>query len=334
MPGGRLAISSFQGSLRRREDVDGTLGSASLETDYFLHDSEQMIARYAKVGTGAVALKNRYLWGPQIDQLLTDEQISSGTSGTVYSVLGDHLQTVRELVTFNSASQTTSIVDHRQFDSFGNVVSDSNSSVDTFFKYTGKYFDVDTKLQWNLNRWYDPFLGQWVSEDPIGFAGGDENLRRYVSNSPLNRVDSNGLMDLWFYWYFYGLGGELNLNSPGYTTLLQRLTSSPVTASGISALKAKIARQVVSRVYSEAVAPDSSGSFTFDAKHNVDYTPGIWNTVIGGFQEVLGDHVVVGEPTDEYLERTTLYSLGGSKLIATVRVKWWWLSRRRQSFYH
>ncbi len=61
------------------------------------------------------------------------------------------------------------------------------------FGYTGKYFDEVTGLQNNWNRWYDPKQGRFISQDPIGFAGGDENLYRYVGNSPTNYKDSNGL---------------------------------------------------------------------------------------------------------------------------------------------
>lgn len=35
-----------------------------------------------------------------------------------------------------------------------------------------------------------------MSEDPIGFAGGDVNLHRYVDNSSTNRVDPDGLGNL------------------------------------------------------------------------------------------------------------------------------------------
>ena len=62
-----------------------------------------------------------------------------------------------------------------------------------FFGYTGRFFDDDTGLQWNTNRWYDPGVGRWLSEDPIGFAGGDPNLYRYVANSPGAFVDPDGL---------------------------------------------------------------------------------------------------------------------------------------------
>lgn len=43
------------------------------------------------------------------------------------------------------------------------------------------------------NRWMDPTIGRWISEDPIGFDGEDENLHRYVGNNPISRVDPNGL---------------------------------------------------------------------------------------------------------------------------------------------
>src|SRR5207253_2633309 len=41
---------------------------------------------------------------------------------------------------------------------------------------------------------YDPTIGRWISEDPIGFTGADANLYRYVGNSPTNRTDPSGLV--------------------------------------------------------------------------------------------------------------------------------------------
>ncbi len=41
---------------------------------------------------------------------------------------------------------------------------------------------------------YDPKIGQFLSEDPIGFDGLDENLHRYVRNSPLTARDPTGLI--------------------------------------------------------------------------------------------------------------------------------------------
>ena len=41
---------------------------------------------------------------------------------------------------------------------------------------------------------YDPRIGRWVSEDPIGFAAADPNLYRYVRNNPVNATDPSGLL--------------------------------------------------------------------------------------------------------------------------------------------
>jgi uncharacterized protein RhaS with RHS repeats len=40
---------------------------------------------------------------------------------------------------------------------------------------------------------YDPSIGRWMEEDPIGFSAGDMNLYRYLGNSPVNATDPNGL---------------------------------------------------------------------------------------------------------------------------------------------
>jgi RHS repeat-associated protein len=50
------------------------------------------------------------------------------------------------------------------------------------------------------NRNYDPSTGQFVSNDPLGPAGGDVNIRRYALNNPVSVQDPSGL------GYFAGTG--------------------------------------------------------------------------------------------------------------------------------
>jgi hypothetical protein len=40
--------------------------------------------------------------------------------------------------------------------------------------------DAPASLQGSLNRHFVPTLGQWISEEPIGFADDGDKLRRYV----------------------------------------------------------------------------------------------------------------------------------------------------------
>ncbi len=66
------------------------------------------------------------------------------------------------------------------------------SAGDCFFGFTGRPFDKSTGLQYNGNRWYDPSVGRWLSEDPIGFEADDPNLYRYVNNQPTIFIDPSG----------------------------------------------------------------------------------------------------------------------------------------------
>ena len=93
-------------------------------------------------------------------------------------------------------SDLSSIAMHRVYDSYGNMTSQTNPSaglgvaaVDCIFGYTGRPFSTPTGLQNNLNRWFDPSVGTWLSEDP---AAADENLYRYAGNAPTDGTDPRG----------------------------------------------------------------------------------------------------------------------------------------------
>ena len=48
-------------------------------------------------------------------------------------------------------------------------------------------------LQYVRQRWYDPATRQFISPDPLRFAGGDVNLFRYAGNNPVNVNDPSGM---------------------------------------------------------------------------------------------------------------------------------------------
>ena len=178
------------------DDGDGTIDNSTV----FIQDGNQIALQFDKTGTAAAAtsdLSHRYLWGPAVDEILADEAVNSGadqTPGTADDVLWtltDHLNTVRDLAEFDG--DDTTIENHREFDAFGNLESETNSAIDCIFAFTARLYDETTDLQNNLNRWYDASVGRWLSEDPIGFAAEDANLYRYVGNSTVNDVDPLGL---------------------------------------------------------------------------------------------------------------------------------------------
>ena len=142
-------------------------------------------------------LTNRLVHGPQVDEAVADEVFATWdpeAEGDVYWLLNDNQQTIRDVASYNAGLDETTVVNHRQFDGFGGLAAETNDALGTLdLAYTGRWRDEATGLQWNLNRWYDPAVGRWISEDPIGFAAGDASLDRYIENGPTNGIDPSGL---------------------------------------------------------------------------------------------------------------------------------------------
>jgi RHS repeat-associated protein len=139
----------------------------------FIHDGWQIILQFDNDKP-----THRYLWGTKQDELICDNDNWT---------LGDHLNTIRDIVKSDGT-----VTDHLEYNSFGKIITATKNDLSLQFAYTGKLTDKSSDLQWNINRWYDANVGRWVSEDPIGFKGGDVNLLRYTLNTPCCYVDTSG----------------------------------------------------------------------------------------------------------------------------------------------
>ncbi len=62
----------------------------------------------------------------------------------------------------------------------------ADQTIDRYL-YHGDDLDVEAGLQ--AHRHFDPTVGRWINEDPIGYEAGDANLYRYVGNAPCNDSD-------------------------------------------------------------------------------------------------------------------------------------------------
>jgi hypothetical protein len=125
--------------------------------------ADQIILQFERDGAGLVpesGLTHRYLWGKAVDQILADETVDDGGAEDVLWTLGDHLNTVRDLAAYDVQNDQTAIANHRVFDAFGSLTSEIDpatgnpASVHCLLAFTGKPFDTDTSLQYNINRWF------------------------------------------------------------------------------------------------------------------------------------------------------------------------------------
>jgi RHS repeat-associated protein len=66
------------------------------------------------------------------------------------------------------------------------------------FKYVGQLgvMAESNGLYYMRARYYNPAVGRFISEDPLGFGGGDVNLYVYAGNNPVVGVDPWGLFNI------------------------------------------------------------------------------------------------------------------------------------------
>ena len=74
----------------------------------------------------------------------------------------------------------------------GLLVQKNSPSIPIVYGFTGREFDPETGFYYYRGRYYDPETGRFLTKDPIGLAGGDTNLYRYVGNNPVNYTDPTG----------------------------------------------------------------------------------------------------------------------------------------------
>jgi RHS repeat-associated protein len=90
---------------------------------------------------------------------------------------------------------TQAVVNSYAYDPFGQILG-QQETIPQPFKFVGRYgvMAEPNGLYYMRARYYDPGVGRFISEDPLGFRGGDVNLSAYVQNNPVNRIDPWGLL--------------------------------------------------------------------------------------------------------------------------------------------
>jgi RHS repeat-associated protein len=95
-----------------------------------------------------------------------------------------------------------------RYDLYGATIASGDAS-GNLVQYTGREND-GTGLYYYRARYYNPSLGRFISEDPIGLQGG-ANLYAYVDGDPLSYTDPTG--EFWNYVIGGAIGGGIDLAS-------------------------------------------------------------------------------------------------------------------------
>jgi RHS repeat-associated protein len=161
-------------------DALGRRRSATLngQTTTTLYDGWNPIQLQA----GGVAVENR-LYGLGLDSIFARTR-----AGVTETYIQDALGSTVEL---RNAAQAQTV--QYTYDPYG-VTTASVASTNTL-KYTGREQDFND-LYYYRNRYYKPSIGRFITEDPIGLAGGS-NLYGYVEGNPTNFIDPEGLTRCW-----------------------------------------------------------------------------------------------------------------------------------------
>ncbi|MBK6780978.1 MAG: RHS repeat-associated core domain-containing protein [Gemmatimonadetes bacterium] len=105
---------------------------------------------------------------------------------TLAAILDPINGTVRGLARFRTGAKVKEFAEAP----WGDAVADTGIVVR--YHFAGREYDGESGLYYMRARYYDPALGRWISEDPIGIAGG-LNVYAYAGNDPVNLTDPSGL---------------------------------------------------------------------------------------------------------------------------------------------
>jgi RHS repeat-associated protein len=168
-------------------------------------------------------------------------------------------------------------------------------------RFQGQYLDRETGLHYNTFRYYDPDIGRFINQDPIGLLGGT-NLYAYAPN-PLTRIDP---------WGWCSVRLSKNMEEGGIT---RPANSAAHHIVGDTSKEAAPARAILKK-YGIDVDSKENGVF-LPNRNNTDGLPGILhngkhpNSYFGKVNQLLQDADAGGKQAvlDQIQEiRTTLQS--------------------------
>lgn len=161
----------------------------------FVYDGWNMIRELQTGNQQQSTSTKSYVWGLDLSQTL---QGAGGVGGLLATVISDGTAAAYYPTADANGNitgyvnESGGIVARFQYDDFGRVVDETGTQKDDFnFRFSSKYEDTETDLNYYGFRYYSAELGRWLNRDPIEEKGG-VNLYVNCFNNCLGLVDYNG----------------------------------------------------------------------------------------------------------------------------------------------
>jgi len=155
------------------------------ETTRYYYDDRGLLVAEGKVNNGTVSITYGYVF--DATGKLVGRQAANET-GLQYYVTNGH----GDVIELRDA--LGNLLNSYSYDIWGNPLT-VQEAVPNPLKYSGEYWDSDTKLQYLRARWYDPATARFIGEDTYEGELGNPlslNLYTYVLNNPLKYRDPSG----------------------------------------------------------------------------------------------------------------------------------------------
>ncbi len=169
--------------------------STTGQRTYYVYDGSDIALILVRNGAnGSWWVKSRYLTGGLDQQLGGRFTTNVASTAENLALVADRQGTSLAGMKADGSQEGQTYYYSRN--AFGAVdqTTGSGNQVNTETGFSGASAPTGGGFVYLRNRWYDPSTGRFLTQDPIGLAGG-VNLHAYAGNNPINFSDPFGLCD-------------------------------------------------------------------------------------------------------------------------------------------
>lgn len=177
-----------------------TLAYESTEqlTKHYIYEKDSFVPMLQAVYLSPIELHQTPDWSDRAYNIHRDPLWKTEKQGKEFDDVWfyhcDHLGTPQEMT-----DHTGAIIWKAEYKAWGECKAEKAKSnffenseiISNNIRFQGQYFDEETGLHYNRYRYYSPYVGRFVSKDPIGLLGGN-NVYVYAPN-PVEWIDPTGL---------------------------------------------------------------------------------------------------------------------------------------------